>query len=339
MKTQTEKEDEIRSIAQQFTSECIATIMPVTDGSINTTYEVVTESGERFILQGMSEIFDTAVLDNLMNVGPLLNKSGVTIPTCCPTTSGKFYVENAHRWYRALTFIPGSTIHDSVTPESAESAGALIGRFHSALVDADIVIQKPIPHFHDTDYYMDRLERIQVEYAESEKGDTLDALATEIRSRYDALGHVATALPTRIIHGDLKISNVRFDAAQNAIALIDMDTLMPGTIQIEMGDALRSWCGTAGEDSRDQVFDRDVYEAAFAGYVNTAQHISAEEIACIPSGIQLLTLELAARFVMDAYEETYFTLSSKYSSLYEQNKTRAENQLTFLKVFLKEKLV
>ncbi len=41
-----------------------------------------------------------------------------------------------------------------------------------------------------------------------------------------------------------------------------------------------------------------------------------------------MTLELAARFVTDAFEESYFTLEpSRYASLYEQNREKAAAQL------------
>jgi len=288
----------------------------------------------------MSEIFSTVVLDNLTRVEPILRERGVTIPAPLPTTSGDAFVGTERRWYRALTYIPGVTIHDGLAPESAESAGALIGRFHAALADVQLDIETPIAHFHDTQYYMDRLERVRTQYADTEKDSVLAPFVSEITERYRLLTYNPNRLPTRIIHGDLKISNVRFDAHMDAAALIDMDTLMHGTILTEMGDALRSWCGIAGEDNREQIFDRDVYEAACAGYVRTvAPHLTHHEIDSIPHGIQLLTLELAARFAMDAYEEVYFAQSSMYPTLYEQNKTRAENQLRFLNVFEKEGLV
>lgn len=322
------------TVAEQFTSEPIVTINSITDGSINETYEVVLASGDRFILQAMSPIFAPVVLENLQAIQPYVQAAGVMVPECLPARDGALYVNSRPgRWYRALSFIPGKTIHDGLTVAGAESAGKLIGSFHTALADCPVEIEQPIKYFHDTAYYMERLENVQYKSSDSEKYATLTTLRTEILERYELQKNGMNTLPSRIIHADLKVSNIRFDADLNALALIDMDTLMHSTIQVELGDALRSWCGTAGEDKAEQVFDIAVYNAALKGYTETATAMTHAEIASIPAGIRLLTLELAARFLVDAFEETYFAKSSHYPSLFVQNKTRTQNQLHFLDAF------
>ncbi len=320
--------------AKAFTTESIATIDRITDGSINDTYEVTTESGHKFIMQRMSPIFEKCVMQNLALVEPCVVAAGVTIPHGIKTVSGDGYIVNSGgNWYRALTYIPGVTIHNGLSTASAFSAGRLVGQFHSALVDCDAPIQVSLPHYHDTPYYFERLQRVSSSCTDEMKIATLLPIVTEIQALEATINPAVRTLPQRIIHADLKVSNIRFNEAGEAIALIDMDTMMFGGVAIEMGDALRSWCGTAGEDSAEQVFNKEIYEAAMAGYTESAKGITEAEIQAIPDGIRLLTIELAARFVTDAYEESYFAQSSHYPNLYEQNKTKAVNQLHFLKAF------
>ncbi len=193
-----------------------------------------------------------------------------------------------------------------------------------------------LPHFHDTDFIMQKLLETAEENKGSEKYKLLCDLVNDILESYKKIKlGISANLKNRIIHGDLKISNVRFDqSGENAIALIDLDTLMLAPIYVELGDALRSWCMPGGEDVDVVSFDKEVYSQALNGYFTTAKFLTEEEKESIPYGVKLITLELSARFVMDAFNESYFRLdSSKYKTLFEQNKKRAENQYAFFKVF------
>lgn len=321
--------------AQRFSLTPVVSVAPITDGSINQTFEVTCEDESRFILQRMAPLFAPSVMNNLAAVQTPLKMANVTVPEGLLSVEGAAYALNGDgAWYRALTYIPGVTIHKGITPVAAESAGRLIGRFHSALADLpEATLVQPIKHFHDTSHYIARMNRIAGEAA-GEKREVLQPVVDEINERIASVVVDVSKLPQRIIHADLKVSNIRFsEDLTEALALIDMDTMMEGSVVVEMGDGLRSMCGIAGEDDTAQVFDEVIAKATLAGYLETAKNITDEEITAIPEGIKLLTLELAARFVTDAYEETYFAQSSHYASLYEQNKTKAHNQLRFLDAF------
>lgn len=325
---------EIVAHAGYFSTEPIVSIVRITDGSINDTYEVKTDSGFVFILQKMSTLFKPNVMDNLALVTPYVQARGVLIPHGLKTVDGESYKVNGDgTWYRALSFIEGKTIHDSMTIAQVESAGRLVGSFHSALAACEVELGVAISHFHDTPFYFERMDRIAHECTDEMKTGTLAPIVAEINAVKDSLTVDVRNLPQRIIHADLKASNIRFSEEGEALALIDMDTMMRGSVVTEMGDAFRSWCGTAGEDNSEQVFDAEIFKAGMKGYTQTAEGITDEEIRFIPEGVRLLTIELASRFVTDAYEESYFAQSSKYPSLYAQCKTKAENQLRFLKAF------
>lgn len=326
--------EEIRAVAEAFTAVPIRAVNRITDGSINVTYEVLLTDGSQFILQRMAPIFSPAVMDNLSAVEPYAAAAGVTIPHAIPTLTGERFVPgDSGGWYRALTYVAGKTIHAGMTAAGAFSASRLVGQFHTALSECDVPLATAISHFHDTHYYLDRMRRVAAQCTDESKRVSLQPIVDTIMHAANDLTVDVRTLPQRVIHADLKVSNIRFDETETAIALIDMDTLMRGSIVTEMGDALRSWCGTAGEDNPEQVFDETICQAALAGYAETAIGITTEELAAIPEGIKILTLELAARFVTDAYEETYFAQSSRYANLFEQNKTKAQNQLSFLAAY------
>jgi len=83
-------------------------------------------------------------------------------------------------------------------------------------------------------------------------------------------------LPERACHGDLKISNLRFSAAESTgpiegVCLLDLDTIGPQTLAAEMGDAWRSWCNPSGEDEPERVrFDFELFAASARASVNSA---------------------------------------------------------------------
>jgi aminoglycoside phosphotransferase (APT) family kinase protein len=132
------------------------------------------------------------------------------------------------------------------------------------------------------------------------------------------------------VHGDLKISNILFDEQTGeARALLDLDTMAYLTIPIELGDALRSWCNPAGEDSDRATFRADVFEAAVRGYGGSAGALlTVEEREALVLGAETISLELAARFCADALQESYFGWNpQKFASRRLHNLARAASQL------------
>ena len=132
-------------------------------------------------------------------------------------------------------------------------------------------------------------------------------------------------LPERIIHGDLKISNVRFDGHE-AVALIDLDTFQRGQLDAELGDAMRSWCNRSGEDVTEARVDTEVFAAAMAGYASTAVHTTDDEWLGMAPGLERIATELAMRFAADALNESYFGFDPAIGRG-EHNLIRARGQL------------
>jgi len=140
------------------------------------------------------------------------------------------------------------------------------------------------------------------------------------------------SLPPRIIHGDLKISNLRFSAAGQAVSVIDLDSVGRGRFDAEIGDALRSWCNPAGEDTAKPRLDMQIFEYAMAGYRTCMESsgreaISQEEWESAVVGWSRITLELSSRFLADSLNEDYFGWSKEYGGHGEHSLLRGMGQL------------
>ena len=124
------------------------------------------------------------------------------------------------------------------------------------------------------------------------------------------------------------MANILFGPSGEAVCLVDLDTvgLMPWPH--EMGDALRSWCNPAGEDTSDNAVDLTLFRAAVEGYASQAGDVvTRAEVERLVDGLSVICLELAARFLADALNESYFGWSPQlYASRGEHNLVRALGQ-------------
>ena len=337
---------DIFSIANQFNIGDVRSITPHGEGRINETFLVTafSKDGEgsvdnEYILQKLHPIFTPAVLEDIEVITSRLEKAEIVTPKLIRTMSGDMSVKSERETWRMLTYIQGKTFEYGIDNQMAESASALIGRFHNALTGLDYMFLHKIPNFHDTQSIMERLKRVTLLFQNADKYKTLSSLAEEILIQYEKIKDSIKGLPERIIHGDLKLNNVRFDEkGQNAIAIVDLDTLGTGKIVIDIGDAIRSWCHNLKEiDGEDDLFDLGMFRSIMSGYLSTALFITREEIESIPAGVVMMMLELSARYITDAYEESYFRLDDeRYPNLFEQNKTKAFAQMRLFYDFTKK---
>lgn len=308
-------------------------------GSLHATYRVchAGTGAPAYVLQRMSRVFSPVVMTDIVAVCDFARAHGFdALPEYLPLREGGArYLEDGEGWWRAMAYLPGESYECIQSTTRAYEAAHLIGRFHRSTEGFTEPLAHTLAHFHETAWILDHLEEVAQHGAGSAR-DEFVTLATDIVAH--ARPHLAPlkALPTRLIHGDLKISNVRFAAGSDtATALLDLDTFMYASVAVELGDALRSWCNPRGEDSTDASFDTTLYEAALEGYRASGVTLTDEEWRAIPHGVALITLELAARFLTDAVEQKVFTHNTeRYGSLYEQNVTRARIQLALYKDFM-----
>jgi Ser/Thr protein kinase RdoA (MazF antagonist) len=326
---------------------------PVTSGLINRTF-LVLEAGapERSaespgpqpvaVLQRLHRVFAAEVNLDIEAVTAHVATCGLETPRLLRTTAGaRWHVQPGGVW-RAISYVPGTTLHRIEQPGTARAAAELVGRFHRALGTFTHEYAFARAGVHDTPAHLARLrDRTQASSASSDAGHDADRDAAEILAAARALGRDILAaaaslpplpdLPARHTHGDLKISNVLFfpGEPERARCLVDLDTMGRQTLAYELGDAMRSWCNPRGEDETDVRVDEAIFAAAMAGYRDGAGDLpTAAERASIVPGLETVCVELAARFCSDVFDDAYFGWNAqRYPSRRAHNLVRARSQL------------
>ncbi len=298
-------------------------------GLINDTFAL----GRHFVLQRLHRIFQPQVNLDIAALTPVLAAAGVPVPRIVLAKSGEPWVEfddPDSEWggaWRILTRLPGDTLHRLSSPQQAENAGEMVARFHTALRDSQHRFHFTRPGAHDTHGHFRTLEAALAEHVGHRLHAHVAELAAELHIRWQAWGEIPQ-LPERVIHGDLKVSNLLF-TGEDVVGVLDLDTMARSSLDVELGDALRSWCNTTTEDDPQPKFDLATYKAAQRGYLRVAgAWLTSEERAAIGPGVERICLELSARFAADALNEKYFGWNpAKFSTRGEHNLARARNQL------------
>ncbi len=332
--------DEVMRVLQEFPIGAVSVTERYGHGIINDTYLVrvaphggVLDVKQCFIAQRLHPIFQPPVLEDMAAVTEHLAGKGITTPHLVRSRTGAFGVMRGERCWRLMTYIPGVSYDKGLEGAQLEDAAAFLGTFHNALQDIEHTFVHLIPGFHDTPRIMEKLRATAKRSQKSPHAAILTPLAERILRDWAVVAATLPVLPRRVIHGDLKINNVRFaEDGRRAAALLDLDTVGRNTILVDLGDAIRSWCNPADEDDgKDAHLDEKLFGYFICGYMRTAGFLTREERESIPAGVEAIVLELAARFITDAFEEKYFKLdNARYPNLYEQNLTKARAQIALL---------
>lgn len=301
----------------------------VAGGLINQTFLARDEAGApALVLQRLHAIFAGEVNLDIEAVTEHVAARGLETPRLVRAADGRAWVDAGGAAWRVLTYVGGVTLHAIEDAAQAEEAGALVGRFHRAVDDLDRAFAFARADVHDTAAHLARLSAVTT--------DATSGPLAEAAALRDRILEAAAALPAmpatrrRICHGDLKVSNLRFDHdRRRARALIDLDTLGWQTIAYELGDALRSWCNPRGEDTGEPSIDLGILRASLRGYARGAGDLlSAEERASVAVGLETVCVELAARFCTDVFDDSYFGWDgARFASRREHNLVRARGQL------------
>jgi Ser/Thr protein kinase RdoA (MazF antagonist) len=311
-----------------------AAISPLPGGLINRTLLLEADDA-RAILQKVNPIFSPRIHENIAAVTSRLAQAGVTTPLLVATRTGAPYVagpELGEGVWRMMTHVEGVGFDAVTTPRQARSAGLLIARFHRALDGLPHEFVGMRANVHDTPRHLRRLAEVASTRSQHRLGAEVRALAEEIATAAERLPALPVLAP-RVCHGDLKFSNVLFadhepPASERAVCLIDLDTVGPLSLAYELGDAWRSWCNRAGEDTTLAVLDLDVMRSSLEGYrEGLSGGLDAETRRALVLGVEWVSLELAARFAADALLESYFGWDPRrYPGRGEHNLVRARGQ-------------
>lgn len=253
------------------------------------------------------------------------------------TDEGKNYFFEGNHFWRLFNYILSNTYNVTTDLEVVRNAGRAFGEFQVLLGDFDASqLHETILGFHDTRKRYEKLMAVVQE-------DTLGR-AAEVREELDWLCSVQEQacrltdmyrqgeLPLRVTHNDAKINNVLFDkVTKKALVVIDLDTVMPGLVGNDFGDAIRFAANYVEEDcpQYDKAgINMDVFGVFAEGFLQkTAAILTDNEIRTLATSCFALTVELAVRFLED------YILGSPYFRIDypEHNLVRARCQIALAK--------
>ncbi|MBE6579161.1 MAG: aminoglycoside phosphotransferase family protein [Ruminococcaceae bacterium] len=324
----------------------LASLAPLGEGIINTTFSVRDEDGKRYVLQKVNtNVFPDpfAVMDNTVSVTDWMRKrlaeEGKCSDRCVPlflqtTEGGYLYQGEDGGYWRCSRLIEGATAHIHVTdPKLLYHAGKGYGEF-VRLTDGFPAssLAEVLPNFHNTkkrfEAFLEAVERDAAGRARE-----VDREIQYLKEREELAGSIVAMLesgelPLRVTHNDTKLSNVLLDdETGEAVCVIDLDTVMPGTVLYDFGDAIRSGAASAAEDEPklDRMnFVSENCKAFKEGFVEACGGILIPaEVDNLMLGARVIVYEQAMRFLTD-----YLNGDTYYKTLFPgHNLIRARTQI------------
>ena len=309
----------------------LALLTPTGSGNVNETYLMVFRtafSEQRAILQKINRtVFSKPswVMENLRTITEhahrRLEREAARadriwqLPRVIACKNRRDYFrDSAGDCWRALSLIASATSYDTVQgPDHAQESGAALGQFHRLVSDLKPArLHDTLAGFHNTPLYLKRYDatrraqRAKHLLQASPQARALAQFIERRRARADVLENARARgeLSVRIIHGDPKASNIMIDdLSGKATSIVDLDTVKPGLTQYDFGDALRSLCNPAGEETRDLGsvrFDPTLCAAFIKGYMRFARDfLTPHDKSYLYESVRLIAFELGLRFFED----------------------------------------
>lgn len=312
--------EHLLKIAQKFTSQSIREVRALGNGNINDTFLVALETSQ-FVLQRMNtQVFRQPewVMQNMCVCTqhicdrlPTLNldRRWETPQVIFTNEKQDHYLEEDSFW-RAISFIENSRSYDTIQNlNQAEEIGYALGLFHCLV--SDLPPEKlldTLEGFHITPLYLHQYDQALSNSTVSRTPEVNYCLkfVSDRQAWAQVLENAKHSgkLKLRLMHGDPKINNIMFDTQTNqAVSVIDLDTVKPGLIHYDIGDCLRSGCNAIGEETQawETVrFEPDLCEGILRGYVRIAKtFLTEQDYAYLFDAIRLITFELGLRFFTD----------------------------------------
>lgn len=253
-----------------------------------------------------------------------------------PTLEGDMlHRDEAGNYWRAFPFVPDSFAPEGLSdPHIACEAARAYGAFARALCDFPAhTLVETIPGFHDTDRRWQAFLQILDENPACRAALCLPEIEAifEAKTIFDNISRLKKSgeLPLRVAHNDTKAGNVLFNRnTRRALAVIDLDTVMPGTLLSDFGDMVRTFVPDCGEDATQAPRLRiEVLNALTDAFLEeTTSFLTETERENLLLGASWIVGEQALRFLADwlAGDVYYKTRSPQH------NLERARNQLAVL---------
>lgn len=312
-----------------------ANARPFGSGHIHDTFLVQTHEHDcpAYIMQRVNHaIFQDVprLMENIVRVTSHIRSKLSAIPgakperevlTVIPAVDGRnFHRDENGDYWRCYIFIDRQRSFDLVdSPERACEGGKHFGRFLKLLADfPGPPLHETIPGFHNVEFHLRKFSEVLRTDPWRRAGDIAVEIAF-VKERAETMKLIlrlgqAGRIPLRITHNDTKFNNILFDEQGGGLCIIDLDTVMPGYVHYDFGDAVRSGCNQAREDEPD--LERvGLNIALFTGYAkgflaSLRGCLTGEETSHLAFSAKLFAFLIGLRFLSDYLAgDRYFKIS------------------------------
>ena len=340
----------LKSIFDQFIDVSLFdSYKELASGHINDTYFIKTTAQPNFVLQRINHgVFKDVpgLIENKVNVSDHIQEKFNSLPqgdekrhvlTFVKTKDGNpFYQGPEGNFWNLMYFIEDSVTHETVkSSKVAYEGGKLFGEFLHVTSDFDASkLTEVIPKFHDMSFRYSQFEESLKNVSEERYNLAKEAIQKVIGFKEEM--HIIQNLKEsgeiklRVTHNDTKISNALFTKDDKGLCVIDTDTIMPGIIHYDFGDAIRTICNTAAEDEKNLElveFNVTYYKAYCKGFLEKiGDSMSEIELVNLPLGAKSMIFIMAIRFLTDFLNDDVY-YKTKYKN---HNLDRCKNQLKLI---------
>lgn len=309
------------------------------NGHIHKTFLITDDQGQ-YILQAFNDnVFKNPelIVDNhqiLIEQLPFQTLP-YQLPLPLKNQNGDLMTAADGQIFRIQPFVKGVCLESINSPEQAFLAAEAFANFSVASQHLDLTHFKAvIAGFLDLEWRYRQFVEV-CDSREQRLDNELIALVDFYKNHISLVEEYRIwieKLPVRVTHNDCKINNLIFSEDQKkVVAVIDLDTIMPGYLFYDFGDLVRTVACTEGENSTqwDHInVDKSKYKALYQGYTTAGEgFLTQEELNSLHYGGMMMTYISGLRFLTDYLRgNVYFHVQYP-----EQNSDRAKNQMLLLK--------
>ncbi|APU11167.1 phosphotransferase enzyme family protein [Cellulophaga lytica] len=329
--------------------DSIISYKQLASGHINDTFLIETKKNAFFILQQINKgvfknvpgLINNKVLisSHLQNKNTHLTDDELKRRVLCfvKTLKGyNYHTDNAGNYWNMMIYIKDSVTYDTVKClDVAYEGGKLMGDFLNLTSDFNTnSLIEVIPKFHSMSFRFNQYNKALCIASKERlaKASAYLGLVEELKDEMHIIEELKASgdIKIRVTHNDTKISNILFDCNKKGLCVIDTDTVMPGIVHYDFGDAIRTICNEAAEDEKDLnkvKFNINYYKAYVNGFLEKMKpELTSLEIKYLPLGAKTMVFIMGLRFLTDYLNNDIYYKTS-YS---EHNLDRSKNQFKLL---------
>jgi len=322
-----------------FPNQLIQSLETFGHGHINSTYKVVFENSSEFILQRINkQVFTkpSEIIQNHLIIQDSITSTNLEIPQLAGDVQGNFlYTDSEGQAWRMMNFIKDSYSVEYITDKNqAYEAGKGFGWFLKECSTLNPSgFNEAIKDFHSISFRYYQLNEA-IKQNKNNRISAIEAVVKFYKDREQELIQVEELIqrdeiPRRVVHNDTKVNNLLF-RNEKAIAVIDLDTVGPGSVLFDYGDAIRTIANPVSEDEKnlDKVnFNINAFKAFNKGYLEqTYDILNPKEKDILHMAPFYMSAIMGIRFLSDYLNgDVYYKISYP-----EHNLDRSLVQKTFI---------